>query len=98
MPQKNPDEVAGNVCSDVAKMYPVPVKLGGNGGGMGEMGGQGGGATGPWHLGMASVGELGAYDPFSHGRGRGGGGAIMPYWRFTVASLPNKSNNNNTEH
>ena len=40
--QKYPDEVGGNIPNNVAVMYPVPRKMGGNGGKWGEMGGNGG--------------------------------------------------------
>ena len=40
-PQKYPDEVGGDIPSNVPVMYPVPAKMGGNGGKWGEMGGNG---------------------------------------------------------
>ena len=41
-PQKYPDEVGGSIPSNVPVMYPVPGKMGGNGGKWGEMGENGG--------------------------------------------------------
>ena len=42
-PQKYPDKVGGNIPSNVPEMYPIPGKMGGNGGkweGIGENGGK----------------------------------------------------------
>ena len=74
-PQKYPDEVGGNIPSNVPEMYPVPGKMGENGGKWGEMGGKGG-----------NEGEMGR-NGGKWGKMRGGMGCYGGRWGQITKSV-----------